>query len=186
MANICLTLYRNWFFASIPKSPTQMGSLSVYNSVTNISCLGTFKYCCWGPTNMKSFFVCLEVQLRRRYLNAENHKNRGCEGWRRQVKKWQLLPIYVPSKQGDPRLEGWPSTASFLPSEAGGERSGRVWFVLWWTVHTVCPYGPFIAYPGRSCSVASFLLLEIPAAAIYRSLQPTVITEYTYGGSLLQ
>ncbi len=43
MANICLTLYRNGFFASVPKSPTQMGSLSVYNSVTNISCLGTFK-----------------------------------------------------------------------------------------------------------------------------------------------
>jgi hypothetical protein len=42
MANICLTHYTNGFFASVPKSPTQMGSLSVYNSVTNISRLGTF------------------------------------------------------------------------------------------------------------------------------------------------
>jgi hypothetical protein len=31
------------FFGSIPKSPTQMGSLSVKNSVMNISCLATFK-----------------------------------------------------------------------------------------------------------------------------------------------
>jgi hypothetical protein len=37
MANIRLTLYTNRFFASVSKSPTQMGSLSVYNSVTNIS-----------------------------------------------------------------------------------------------------------------------------------------------------
>jgi hypothetical protein len=36
------TLHK-WIFASVPKSPTQMGSLSVYNSVTNISRLGTFK-----------------------------------------------------------------------------------------------------------------------------------------------
>jgi hypothetical protein len=43
MANICLTHYTNGFFASVPKSPTQIGSLSVYNSVTNISRLGTFK-----------------------------------------------------------------------------------------------------------------------------------------------
>ncbi len=37
----CLTLYRNGFL-----SPTQMGSLSVYNSVTKISRLGTFNYYC--------------------------------------------------------------------------------------------------------------------------------------------
>jgi hypothetical protein len=43
MANICLKLYTNAFFGSILKSPMQMGSLSVYNSVTNISRLGTFK-----------------------------------------------------------------------------------------------------------------------------------------------
>jgi hypothetical protein len=43
MANISLTLYTNGFFGSILKSPIQMGSLSVNNSVTNISCLGTLK-----------------------------------------------------------------------------------------------------------------------------------------------
>jgi hypothetical protein len=43
MANISLTLYTNAFFGSILKSPVQMESLSVNNSVTNISRLGTFK-----------------------------------------------------------------------------------------------------------------------------------------------
>ncbi len=43
MANISLTLYTNVFFGSVLKSPTQMGSLSINNSVTNISRLGTFK-----------------------------------------------------------------------------------------------------------------------------------------------
>ena len=42
MANICLTLYTNGFFGSVLKSPTQMGSFSINNSVTNISRLGTF------------------------------------------------------------------------------------------------------------------------------------------------
>ncbi len=44
MANISLTLYINGFIGSVLKSPTQMGSLSINNSVTNISRLGTFKY----------------------------------------------------------------------------------------------------------------------------------------------
>jgi hypothetical protein len=43
MGNINPTVYTNGFFGSFLKSPTQMGSLSVDNSVTNISCLGTFK-----------------------------------------------------------------------------------------------------------------------------------------------
>ncbi len=43
MANISLTLYTNGFIGSVLKSPTQMGSLSINNSVTNISRLGTFK-----------------------------------------------------------------------------------------------------------------------------------------------
>ncbi len=43
MANISLSLYTNGFFGSVLKSPTQMGSLSINNSVTNISRLGTFK-----------------------------------------------------------------------------------------------------------------------------------------------
>ncbi len=43
MANISLTLYTNGFFGSVLKSPIQMGPLSVNNSVTNISRLGTFK-----------------------------------------------------------------------------------------------------------------------------------------------
>jgi hypothetical protein len=44
MANISLTLYTNGFFGSVLKSPIQMGSVSVNNSVTNISRLGTFKH----------------------------------------------------------------------------------------------------------------------------------------------
>jgi hypothetical protein len=43
MVNFSLTLYTKGFFGSFLKSPTQMGSLSINNSVTNISCLGTFK-----------------------------------------------------------------------------------------------------------------------------------------------
>ncbi len=43
MANISLKLYTNGFFGSVLKSPTQMGSLNMNNSFTNISCLGTFK-----------------------------------------------------------------------------------------------------------------------------------------------
>ncbi len=42
MGNISPTLYTNGFFSSVLKSPIQMGSLSVNNSVTNISRLGTF------------------------------------------------------------------------------------------------------------------------------------------------
>jgi hypothetical protein len=41
--NISLTLYTKGFFGSVLKSHTQMGSLSINNSVTNISRLGTFK-----------------------------------------------------------------------------------------------------------------------------------------------
>jgi hypothetical protein len=43
MENISLILYTKGFFGLVLKSPTQMGSLSVNNSVTNISRLGTFK-----------------------------------------------------------------------------------------------------------------------------------------------
>ncbi len=43
MVNISLTLYTKVFLGSFLKSPTQMGLLSINNSVTNISRLGTFK-----------------------------------------------------------------------------------------------------------------------------------------------
>jgi hypothetical protein len=43
MGNINPTAYTNGFFGSFLKSPTQMGWLSVDNSVRNISHLGTFK-----------------------------------------------------------------------------------------------------------------------------------------------
>jgi hypothetical protein len=42
MTNISITLYTNKFFGAVLKSPIQRGSLSVNNSVTNISRLGTF------------------------------------------------------------------------------------------------------------------------------------------------
>ena len=43
MANNSLTVLTNRFFALVLKSPIQMGWLSIFNSVTNISRLGTFK-----------------------------------------------------------------------------------------------------------------------------------------------
>ncbi len=46
MGNISLTLHTKVFFGSFLKSPTQMGSLCINNSVTNISRLGTFKGQC--------------------------------------------------------------------------------------------------------------------------------------------
>ena len=42
MADNSLTIDRNRFLALVLKSPTQMGWLSIINSVTNISRLGTF------------------------------------------------------------------------------------------------------------------------------------------------
>jgi hypothetical protein len=42
MANNSLTIHTNRFFALVLKSPLQMGWLSIINSVTNISRLGTF------------------------------------------------------------------------------------------------------------------------------------------------
>ncbi len=42
MANNSLTIHTNRFFALVLKSPIQMGWLSIINSVTNISRLGTF------------------------------------------------------------------------------------------------------------------------------------------------
>jgi hypothetical protein len=42
MGNINPTVCTNGFFGSFLKSPIQMGSLSVDNSVTNFSSLGTF------------------------------------------------------------------------------------------------------------------------------------------------
>jgi hypothetical protein len=65
MANISLTLYTNSFFGSVLMSPIQMGSLSVNNSVTNISRLGTFKpkthYSCYCIC-MKAYFCFLETK----------------------------------------------------------------------------------------------------------------------------
>jgi hypothetical protein len=43
MANNSLTIHTNRFYALVLKSPIQMGWLSIINSVTNISRLGTFK-----------------------------------------------------------------------------------------------------------------------------------------------
>ncbi len=46
MASNSLTILTNRFFALVLKSPIQMGWLSIINSVTNISRLGTFKDFC--------------------------------------------------------------------------------------------------------------------------------------------
>jgi hypothetical protein len=42
MANISLALYTKVFFGSAPKLPIQIGTLSIDNSVRNISRLGTY------------------------------------------------------------------------------------------------------------------------------------------------
>ncbi len=39
-----LKFYKNWFLGPVPKSPTQIGSLIVKDSATNISRLGTFRH----------------------------------------------------------------------------------------------------------------------------------------------
>jgi hypothetical protein len=57
MANISLTLYTNSFFGSVLMSPIQLGSLSVNNSVTNISRLGTFKSVMADPRTLWLIFV---------------------------------------------------------------------------------------------------------------------------------
>jgi hypothetical protein len=43
MANVNLKYFTNPFFASVPKSHTQTGSISVKNTMSKFSCLGTFK-----------------------------------------------------------------------------------------------------------------------------------------------
>jgi hypothetical protein len=45
-------MIKKWFFGSVPKSPTQMGSLSVKNASEKFSRLGTFNgkvkiWCCY-------------------------------------------------------------------------------------------------------------------------------------------
>jgi hypothetical protein len=61
MMNISITLYRNKFFGAVLKSPIQRGSLSVNNSVTNISWLGTFKLTI--PDFLTTVFLYLVVTL---------------------------------------------------------------------------------------------------------------------------
>jgi hypothetical protein len=61
MVNISLTLYTKGFFGSVLKSPTQMGSLSINNSATNISRLGTFKGR-QSPAKSHAFHSLLEYQ----------------------------------------------------------------------------------------------------------------------------
>jgi hypothetical protein len=57
MANFSLTHTANGFFASVPKSPTQMESLIINNSVMNISSLGTFKNLCAVRINTIYIFI---------------------------------------------------------------------------------------------------------------------------------
>jgi hypothetical protein len=65
MVNISLTLYTKGFFGSFVKSPTQMGSLSINNSVTNISRLGTFK-------RTEAFHLELKVVVADSFRNSVN------------------------------------------------------------------------------------------------------------------
>jgi hypothetical protein len=80
MANISLTLYTNGIFGSVLKSPTQMGSLSINNSVTNISRLGTFNLmenACKSLYNMHSKRCVYEepkVEIKKTDLDEEKIK----------------------------------------------------------------------------------------------------------------
>ncbi len=64
LPGISLKIYKNRFFASVPKSPTQMGSLGVNNSFTNYSRFGTLK--AW---NFFSFFYFCGVLQKGNFLD---------------------------------------------------------------------------------------------------------------------
>jgi hypothetical protein len=80
MANISLTLYTNVFFGSALKLPIQIGTLSIDNSVRNISRLGTFNalniflggfFCIFFPTIFSTASsAALQIPLCRRMLGA--------------------------------------------------------------------------------------------------------------------
>jgi hypothetical protein len=75
MVNISLTLYTKVFFGSFLKSPTQMGSLSINNSVTNISRLGTFNVGRMWPKvyTVRSAIAILNSQMLK-VLSGESYK----------------------------------------------------------------------------------------------------------------
>jgi hypothetical protein len=55
-------MVKKWIFGSVPKSPTQMGSLSVKNASEKFSRLGTFKAVYFSQR--KVIWTCIhEVQL---------------------------------------------------------------------------------------------------------------------------
>ncbi len=73
MADNSLTIDRNRFLALVLKSPTQMGSLSIINSVTNISRLGTFNEEIFRKKNHEAGFL---VELCRFLLGVLHHTAR--------------------------------------------------------------------------------------------------------------
>ena len=78
MENISLILYTKDFFCSVLKSPTQMGSLSINNSVTNISRLGTFNgrkisFCIWLCKSAQHFFLIIWCNLWLRLVYSNDY-----------------------------------------------------------------------------------------------------------------
>ncbi len=75
MADNSPTIDRNRFLALVLKSPTQMGWLSIINSVTNISRLGTFKGCFLAVlfAHTKECFIDNNLRIRMSFLDP-NHK----------------------------------------------------------------------------------------------------------------
>jgi hypothetical protein len=70
MANISLALYTNVFFGSALKLPIQKGTLSIDNSVRNISRLGTFKLN-QSPLDFGFLTKAVKLSLKRSLLSRD-------------------------------------------------------------------------------------------------------------------
>ncbi len=78
MGNSTLTYHANRFFALVPKSPVQMGYLSIINKVRNISRLGTFKVSVlWMIRVRPVLYICSDM------TSSENKHSRKGEDWDR-------------------------------------------------------------------------------------------------------
>jgi hypothetical protein len=87
MTNISITLDTNKFFGAVLKSPIQRGSLSVNNSVTNISRLGTFK------CNLYTWIRIQQLKLMRIHADPD-----PCRSGSMQIRI--LNPVRPPDKLG--------------------------------------------------------------------------------------
>jgi hypothetical protein len=116
MANVSLSLYTNGFFGSVLKSLTQMGSLSINKSVTNISRQSTFK-----EDNAKIF---VRLQVKSKYP-AAFYLGLGTEFRSEKIPRNRLgMVSVIPRKKVPiPRHSEFRGRANF-EARNGTERSG--------------------------------------------------------------